>query len=757
MKMTAKIDAVIEASCTIKDIYNEQLILNESFLDFASRFVHMPGTVLLASGGNLDCANHHILAMKPWLSFYGRNNSYKITTDNQTLDINHHPFEILSKLLNLYDITNQPALCSDVKLPVQAGLFGYFSYDLKDCLEELPRTSVDDLLLPHMYLFSPSIIITHDPKATTTSMCVLERETVAGYNNLKDDLAFFRKKLSIKPKRSESYKGDNNGFTSNFSKPRYLKAVDEIKEYIASGHIYQANLSQRFQMDFSGNTFSLFKTLFQNNPAPFFSFINAGDHQIISTSPERFLHRQDNRVETRPIKGTRPRGKTLSEDEALGRELQKSKKDDAELSMIVDLLRNDFGKVCKAGTVKVTKHKMLEAYKNVFHLVSIVEGLLADENDSSDLIRACFPGGSITGCPKIRAMEIIDELEPSRRHIYTGAIGYISFHNTMDLSIAIRTATVYNEKIIFSVGGGIVFDSDPNDEFDETLHKGQTLMKAFTGKENKTYKKNYVWINGSIETLDHAMVPISDMGFLYGFGFFETLRANKGLVKHLSAHIERFNKTWKILFLTDPPDISWNDVILQILSKNCLDEKIAAVKIIATRGDKELSPYNHSLIVMAKPYEHRLIQKKKIGLDITVYPEPRQTPLASHKTLNYLYYYLAGKWSQQKGFDEAIILNPDKSISETNTANILLIHDKTVIQPISPHVLPGVMENAVCDFLAHKGYNIKAESLYLEDCFNNYQVILTNSLMGAVPVLSIDKKKLMKPTDLCKSINKELL
>jgi para-aminobenzoate synthetase component 1 len=751
------LDTFYKHTARIKDIYQEKIEIIEPFLDFAGRFVHMPGTVLLASGGDLDCARYNILAVKPWLSFSGRNRSYKITIDDQVFDIDQHPFDILQIILNVYRKNNQTLFSQNSNMPIQAGLFGYFSYDLKDCLEELPRTSVDDLLLPHICLFAPSIIFIQDRKAATTTLCIPVRENSTGYNNLQDDMAFFQKALSEKPNPHTAYQGNNNGFTSNFKKPRYLKAVEQIKEYIASGHIYQTNLSQRFHMDFSGDTFSLFKTLFKNNPAPFFSYINAGDHQILSTSPERFLHQQRDRVETRPIKGTRPRGKTPGEDKALGRELQQSKKDDAELSMIVDLLRNDLGKVCKAGTVKVAKHKMLEAYQNVFHLVSIVEGVLADDKSSADLIRACFPGGSITGCPKIRAMEIIDELEPSRRHIYTGSIGYISFHDTMDLSIAIRTATVYKNKIIFSVGGGIVFDSDPEDEFDETLHKGQTLMKAFTGKKGKQLTKNYAWINGSIESLDQAGVPISDMGLLYGYGFFETIRVNKGEIKLFDAHMERFNKSWKALFSTHIPDISWNQVIQQVISKNNLTEKVSAVKIIATRGDQEQPPYNHSLIVLAKPYEHRLSQKKKPGLDITVYPEPRQTPLAGHKTLNYLYYYLAGKWAQQKGFDEAIILNPDESISETNTANVLLIQDKTVFKPISPHALPGVMENAICELLLQWGYSIEYLKITTKDCIKKYQVVLTNSLMGAAPVLSIDGEKLIKSTELCKLINQELL
>lgn len=750
-------DALLNHTSTFNDIHIETIELAEPFLDVAKRFAHMPGTVLLASGSDLDCANHHILAIKPWLSFIGRNKTFAITIDHVSYTLEQNPFDILKTILNDFGPKNAKAFSTTSQLPVQSGLFGYFAYDLKDYLEELPRTSVDDILLPHICLYCPSITVVHDLKAATTSLCIAKRKTSEGKDTFDDDFSFFKKTLASNPPAESKYKGNSNGFSSNFSKQKYMGAVDQIKEYIASGHIYQANLSQRFHMDFTGDAFSLFKRLFQNNPAPFFAYINTGDHHIISTSPERFLYRQGKRVETRPIKGTRPRGNTPSKDKALGTALLRSKKDDAELSMIVDLLRNDFGKVCQVGSVRVSQHKMLESYENVFHLVSIVEGILSDNKDSVDLIKACFPGGSITGCPKIRSMEIIDELEPTRRHIYTGSIGYISFHDTMDLSIAIRTATVTHQHITFSVGGGIVYDSDPKDEFNETLHKGQTLMKAFKGKGQTNHQTNLVWINGSIESSDHAMIPISDMGFLYGFGFFETIRLNNGNAVHLNAHIERFHKTWTALFPNEPPDISWKDVISQVVSKNKLDTGVAAVKLIATRGNKEKPPHNNALIVTAKPYEHRLIQKNKTGLDITVFPEPRQTPMARYKTLNYLYYFLAGNWARENGFDEAIILNPDGTISETNTANILLIHDETVIKPVSHHVLPGVMQNVICDLLCKWGYVIESRKFRIDDLFNNYQILLTNALMGAVPVLSIDGKATARRTGICEKINREAL
>ena len=250
-----------------------------------------------------------------------------------------------------------------------------------------------------------------------------------------------------------------------------------VREYIRAGDVYQVNLSQRYRFPFSGDGFGLWESLFRRNPAPFYAYLHCGGHQVLSTSMERFLFRKGDFIETRPIKGTRKRGASPSEDEALRAELRSSPKDDAELSMIVDLLRNDLGRVCLPRSVRVQEHKRLESYQNVHHLVSIVTGRLASGTTYGDIIRAAFPGGSITGCPKIRAMEIIDELETVVRHVYTGSIGYLGWHDNMDLNIAIRTAVIHGRACSYSVGGGIVFDSDEADEYEETLHKGRTLFE----------------------------------------------------------------------------------------------------------------------------------------------------------------------------------------------------------------------------------------------------------------------------------------
>ncbi|SHO43959.1 aminodeoxychorismate synthase component I [Desulfopila aestuarii] len=459
----------------LSGVHIENIDLDIDFIELAARFSHIPGTVVLLSGGDLDCARYHIMGALPWLTLSADTQQANVIIDQETFTLDSNPFELLRWL-----ITQLTLPTGDWPPPLAAGFLGYLSYDLKNCLEQLPNTGVDDLKLPEMLLYAHSLLVVHDKETNTTQLLIPHRDGVSpaacrDVDFLKAQFYAMSAKSSAK---SLSTADGFNELTSNFSQTGYEEAIQQILEYISAGDVYQVNLSQRFQVPFSGDTFALFSHLYQKNPAPFFAYVQAGDHQIVSTSPERFLLRSGSRIEARPIKGTMPRGKTASEDQDMRQALISSTKDDAELSMIVDLLRNDIGKVCAPFSVHVAEHKRMEAYQNVFHQVSIVEGKLDSDKDTVDLITATFPGGSITGCPKIRAMEIIDELESHRRHVYCGSIGYLSFHDTMDLSIAIRTATVVNNTLSFSVGGGIVFDSIPKSEYEETLHKGKTLIEA---------------------------------------------------------------------------------------------------------------------------------------------------------------------------------------------------------------------------------------------------------------------------------------
>lgn len=722
---------------------------NKDFSALAARFAHLKGTVVLLSGGDLDCSRYHLLGAMPWLTLEGGADETRLTIDGQSRVVRQKPFHVLRSVLDHFRLTDR-----QWPVPMAAGLMGYLAYDLKDCLEDLPKTSMDDTHLPNMLLYAPSIIVVHDKQNGNTWLMVPQRRS--DLQEVKAAINRFQDIISHPPAIEKGFGADADAMQSNFTQNEYQDAVQRVIDYIAVGDAYQVNLSQRFRIPFNGSGYGLFCHLFDRNPAPFYAYIQAGDHQVVSTSPERFLLRSGTKVESRPIKGTRPRGNSDEEDQIMRNELTGSKKDDAELSMIVDLLRNDIGKVCAAGSVCVRQHKRLEAYQNVYHLVSVVEGELDSDKDSVDLIKATFPGGSITGCPKVRAMEIIDELESCRRHVYCGSIGYLSFHNTLDLSIAIRTATILNDTMSFSVGGGIVFDSDPQLEYEETLHKGRTLTSACRGNHFQS-PSPMVWHNGRIVPGRSATVPADDQGLLYGFGFFETVRVDRGRAPLLSDHIKRMQKSWQALMPGPLPDLKWTDIVTQVIEANRLESQCAALKILITRGQRNQPPWDHTLLVTARPYTHRLKAMKTDGLSLGTYPHPRQTPLAGHKTLNYLYYLQAGQWALNNGFNEALIINPDETVSECNTANILLINGKEVTRPHSPAVLPGVMAQAAARHLALWGYQIIARPVSLEDLYSGQMLIAANALMGAVPVTRIDDRERPSGDDLWRRLNDAII
>ncbi|MBU4179689.1 MAG: aminodeoxychorismate synthase component I [Actinobacteria bacterium] len=364
--------------------------------------------------------------------------------------------------------------------PFVSGGIGFLSYELGRYVERLPDTVEDDLGAPELaFCFFESILV-----ADHTSG---KKALVVSVPQGEDPGPIISRSLDrIAPGAG---RGESGGpplagpgatleFDSGFTRDEYLEAVSRVKEYIMAGDIYQANISQRFSAPLMEPAWNLYRRLRVLNAAPFSAYLNFGDFAVASSSPERFLAVDGHSVETRPIKGTRPRGNGPAEDERQKRELLASAKDSAELSMIVDLERNDLGRVCDYGSVTVDEHSVLESYATVHHLVSTVTGNLHEGKDMIDLLRATFPGGSITGAPKIRAIEIIDELEPTVRSVYTGGIGYLGADGTHDISIAIRTVMIKGGRVYFQVGGGIVADSDPEAEYQETLDKGKAIFET---------------------------------------------------------------------------------------------------------------------------------------------------------------------------------------------------------------------------------------------------------------------------------------
>lgn len=356
-------------------------------------------------------------------------------------------------------------------VPFAGGALGYWSYDLAKRMFGLPQITADDGKLPCMAvgIYDWALVLDHQ---NGTARLVSHRR----YTETAALLPVLLQRLSDPQRPTDDNFAVHGPITSNFTQASYAAAFRKVQEYLHAGDCYQINLAQRFSAQASGNALNAYVKLRAMSPAPYAAFINLPHAQILCVSPERFLRVQNGQVETRPIKGTRPRGSDALHDQRLAEELRTHPKDRAENLMIVDLLRNDLARSCKPGSVRVPKLFEVESYANVHHLVSTVEGELAAGCDALDALRDCFPGGSITGAPKRRAMQIIDELEPDTRGVYCGSIGYVGFDGNMDTNIAIRTLVHTGNKIRCWAGGGIVADSNADAEYQETLDKASAML-----------------------------------------------------------------------------------------------------------------------------------------------------------------------------------------------------------------------------------------------------------------------------------------
>jgi para-aminobenzoate synthetase component I len=398
-----------------------------------------------------------------------------------TIAVDGDPLSVARAMLTPFAAEPHPDLP-----PFQCGAAGYIGYDYGYTLERIPRPRYDDLAIPDVVLGIYDVVLAWDH---LTEKCWELR--APALRTLVLPPAIFpiapAPPVGVAPRFDveEDVAPGHVALQSSFTRDAYLKAVARVRDYILAGDIFQANLSQRLEAPLQQPAWTLYQRLRAINPAPFAAYLDFPEVTVISASPERFLRvTVDGDVEARPIKGTSPRGVSPEHDAALGLALTESEKDRAENLMIVDLLRNDLSRVCAPGTVQVPELFTLEYFATVHHLVSTVTGRLAPPRDAVDLIHASFPGGSITGAPKVRAMEIIAELEPSHRGVYCGSIGYLSLTGATDLSIVIRTyvAPPARSRVYFSVGGGIVADSDPDAEYRETLDKARALIAALAAR-----------------------------------------------------------------------------------------------------------------------------------------------------------------------------------------------------------------------------------------------------------------------------------
>jgi para-aminobenzoate synthetase component 1 len=427
--------------------------------DVFAQIAHEYGAIFFDSSQHMSgCGRYSFIATNPFLILRSKNNEIFLNEKK----CHGNPWDILNEKLLEFSGEAIPDLP-----PFQGGAAGFFSYDLSQHLENISSTQKDDMNFPDMMIgfYDEVMAFDHELERAwcfSTSLRARQREAIQGSFQTQTGLL----------------RAGALAMTSNFTQNQYISAVTRVKEHILAGDIFEANISQRFHAEFNGDPFELYSVLRQKNPAPFSAYLSFGDVVLASASPERFLQLKNHHVETRPIKGTCARGKTSEEDEAFAKKLLQSEKDRAENIMIVDLLRNDLSKVCEPHSVKVPKLCGLETYANVHHLVSVVTGTMKKNFHAVDLLKATFPGGSITGAPKIRAMEIIADIEPTKRGPYCGCIGYIGFDGSMDTSITIRTFAIHKNDLTFQAGGAVTMDSDPLQEYEETLTKVSGLKAA---------------------------------------------------------------------------------------------------------------------------------------------------------------------------------------------------------------------------------------------------------------------------------------
>lgn len=436
--------------------------------------------------GGETLGRYSFIGVSPFLIVRGKDDIVEISGEKEiTLSGVDDPLKVMESLIGDY----QPAPIPDLP-PFFGGAVGYVGYDCVRHFENVPNENPDDLGLPDLlFLFTDSVVIfdhlRHRIKilVNARSNGDPDRSYDSAVRLIEEIVIKLRRPIEVRP-LAEIDAGVGQ-VDANFDKGDFLKAVEKTKEYIVAGDILQAVLSQRFSIPIKANPFDIYRVLRTINPSPYLAYLDFAELKMIASSPEPLVKVDGIKVITRPIAGTRPRGKNTEDDSRLARELLDDIKERAEHIMLVDLGRNDLGVVCRPGTVKVDDLMFIERYSHVMHIVSQVSGELAEGKTAYDVLRAAFPAGTVSGAPKIRAMEIIDELEPTRRGPYAGVFGYFSFNGNLDTGITIRTIIVTNNHAYVQAGAGIVADSQPELEYQETVNKAMALLRAVTIAESQ--------------------------------------------------------------------------------------------------------------------------------------------------------------------------------------------------------------------------------------------------------------------------------
>ncbi|MBS4220349.1 aminodeoxychorismate synthase component I [Bacillus sp. FJAT-49711] len=456
-------------------LYEKIPFTKEKFFDtYVHLTAHAHHHVLLESG---RVGRYSIAGISPFAVIEGNENEVVIDSDGEKTVLSGKPLRVLESWMKQFEF---PPI-ADIP-DFQGGAIGYISYDYAWCIEKLPNIAKDDLKSPLIYFFVFDEWAVFDHEEECLWIMVLNRDNAK--EKLKNAIAKWKETPAITQTSREGKIG-NKELQVSLSKDEYVNAVEKVQHYISEGDIFQANLTVRQSMELTIDPIEIYNELRTLNPSPYMGYMHTPGFQIVSGSPELLIKKDGAMVSTRPIAGTRPRGVDDEDDSRLANELIENEKENAEHIMLVDLERNDLGRVCEYGSVKVDELMTVEKYSHVMHIVSLVSGKLSHDKSAYDLIEAVFPGGTITGAPKIRTLEIIEELEPVKRGVYTGSLGWIGFNNDVNLNIVIRTMLVKEGMCHVQAGAGIVIDSDPKAEYEESLKKATALWKAKEAAETR--------------------------------------------------------------------------------------------------------------------------------------------------------------------------------------------------------------------------------------------------------------------------------
>ena len=465
-------------------VYTELFVDMDTPISIFKKVCREQYTYLLESvEGGENLARYSFIGLEPFVRYQCRNGVGVIEDSRGTREVKGDPLSTLKGIMDNYHAPKIEGLPR-----FYGGAVGYFGYDLIRYVEDIPEDTVDDLNLPDCHFILTRLVLIFDHVKHKVKIVVntepgsdadkVYEEAIQRINTVK--------RLINEPQAALNRVNKavvNTKYLSNMTKEEYIDKVEKAKEYIKAGDIFQVVLSQRLTMPLHGDPFDIYRNLRTVNPAPYLYYLNFGGTVIIGSSPEMLIRVEDGVVQTCPIAGTRPRGQSKEDDLKLEKELLADEKEKAEHLMLVDLGRNDVGRVCDYGSVNVRDFMQVERYSHVMHIVSNVFGQLKQSYTAYDALKACFPAGTVSGAPKVRAMEIIEELEPTRRGVYAGAIGYFGFTGNMDTCITIRTILVHNGKTYVQAGAGIVADSDPEKEYEETINKAKALLETLMLRE----------------------------------------------------------------------------------------------------------------------------------------------------------------------------------------------------------------------------------------------------------------------------------